>query len=58
MRRLNLEPRIRRLEQRVRLLDRSEADEQLLRRLEAARQRMANYDAAESDDDQALPKAA
>lgn len=44
MTQLNLEPRIQRLERRLRLLNQVAADDQSLRRLEVAPLRMARYD--------------
>jgi hypothetical protein len=43
MRQLNLKSRIQRLENRFRLLGRNETDDRLLRRIEAAEQRLARY---------------
>lgn len=55
---LNLEPRIRRLEQQTRLLCRNDDDNRLRLRLIAADQRMARYRATKPPADQIGKKAA
>lgn len=55
---LNLEPRIRRLEQQIRLLSRNDADDRLRLRLIAAHQRMARYRATKPAADPTGKKAA
>ncbi len=57
--RRDLEPRIRRLEQQIRLIARNDTnDDRLLRRLAAAEQRMARYRSTEPGENQTGKKAA